>query len=230
MPGHFTFYSNIISGDVALFDETEFKHAIQVLRYQLGDVISFSDGIGGLYEASVNSIGKREFSAKILSRKAVEPLPTIIMGMGILKSSDRMEWALEKCTELGVTKFWFLKTKNSERSHLNLDRLTKVAISAMKQSHSAYLPELKLLNFEEALRNSEELSIGKYIGYCGEADKQPIRSCIVPSVFLIGPEGDFSEHEYTLAATNGFLGIEMGKSILRTETAAVAAISALRLK
>jgi 16S rRNA (uracil1498-N3)-methyltransferase len=105
-----------------------------------------------------------------------------------------------------------------------------VAISAMKQSHSAYLPELKLLNFEEALRNSEELSIGKYIGYCGEADKQPIRSCIVPSVFLIGPEGDFSEHEYTLAATNGFLGIEMGKSILRTETAAVAAISALRLK
>ncbi len=230
MPGHFTFYSNTISGDVALFDETEFKHAIQVLRYQMGSVISFTDGIGALYEATINSIGKRDFSAKIGSKTVVEPLPSIILAMGILKSSDRMEWALEKCTELGVSEFWFLKTKNSERSHLNLDRLKKVAISAMKQSHSAYLPQLKSLNFEEAIKLSEGISNNKYIAYCGDFDSKPIRNSEIPAVFFVGPEGDFTESEYQVAVKSGFVGTGLGPSILRSETASVAVLSAMRLK
>ncbi|MFM1792253.1 MAG: hypothetical protein RLZZ252_607 [Bacteroidota bacterium] len=230
MPGHFTFYSNTISGDVALFDETEFKHAIQVLRYQMGGVISFTDGMGVRYEATINSIGKRDFSAKIESKNFVESLPLVVLGMGILKSSDRMEWALEKCTELGVTEFWFLKTKNSERSHLNLDRMKKVAISAMKQSHSAYLPQLKVLNLEEAINMSEGISNNKYIAYCGDNDSQPIRNSEIPAVFFVGPEGDFTESEYQLAVKKGFVGTGLGPSILRTETASVAVLSALRLK
>jgi 16S rRNA (uracil1498-N3)-methyltransferase len=230
MPGHFTFYSNTLSGDVALFDETEFKHAIQVLRYQMGSIISFTDGMGALYEATINSIGKRDFSAKIGSKTVVEPLPSIILAMGILKSSDRMEWALEKCTELGVSEFWFLNTKNSERSHLNLERLKKVVISAMKQSHSAYLPQLKSLNFEEAIKLSEGITNNKYIAYCGDFDSKPIRNSEIPAVFFVGPEGDFTESEYQVAVKSGFVGTGLGPSILRSETASVAVLSAMRLK
>jgi len=230
MPGHFTFYSNKIQGSVAWFDETEFKHAIQVLRYQLGDEVSFTDGIGTLYQGKINFISKREFTVEIFASKGVKPLPPVVLGLGVLKSTDRMEWAVEKCTELGIGEVWFLKTKNAERSHLNLERMQKVAISAMKQSHGAYLPAIKACDFEEAVRESGRFEGKKYIAYCGDSQVLPISACELPCVYFIGPEGDFTDGEYQFSVSEGFVGMGLGSTILRTETAAVAALAALRLK
>ncbi len=230
MPGHFTFYSNKINVDIAYFDETEFKHAIQVLRYQQGDSIQFTDGVGGIYTGTIHFVGKREFTAEIQLRRQVDPLPTVIVGLGILKSSDRMEWAVEKCTELGVTEIWFLKTKNSERTHLNIDRMHKVALSAVKQSHGSYVPKIEVYGMEAAIHNVGGRFSSKYLAYCGEGSVIPVAECNIPCVFLIGPEGDFTDAELSLAIQHGFQGVGLGASILRTETAAIAALATMRLK
>lgn len=229
MPGHFTFYSNKISESVAYFDETEFKHAIQVLRYSLGAHLSFTNGYGMMYTGRINYIGKKEFTAEILTLIHIDELPSVILGIGILKSTDRMEWATEKCTELGAKEIWFLQSKNSERSHLNLERLNKVALSALKQSHGTYKPLIKHMNLEEALQvgNSNH---HKYIAYCDASKAEPMSVCELPSIIFIGPEGDFTPSEIDMAAKQGFRVIGLGNTILRTETAAMAVLSALRLK
>jgi len=229
MPGHFTFYSNKISSGTAYFDETEFKHVIQVLRYTLGSEIWFTDGCGNRYQGEINFIGKKEFTVAIHSALAIDNQPDIVLGIGILKSSDRLEWATEKCTELGVKELWFLKSKNSERAHINLERLSKVAVSAMKQSHGAHLPTLRHLGVEEAFDYSKMYD-NRYIAYCDSEKTNPISACDLPAVIFIGPEGDFTAAEIEWALKDGFKGIGLGRNILRTETAAVAAVSALRLK
>ncbi len=170
MPGHFTFFTQNIHQNLAEFIDTEYNHIVKVTRYNIGDLIEFTDGKGQLFKGRLTEINKRNCIAEI-HETIIHELPNVVIAMGILKNSDRMEWAVEKCTELGVKEMVFLRTKNSERSKINLDRLTKTAISAVKQSHSTWLPKLRDMEFEEFINDTNSHSVNsseikKCIAYC----------------------------------------------------------------
>ena len=222
MPGHFTFYSDKIENNFAYFSEQETKHAILVLRFQLGDSIEFTTGNGIYYTGKIVEIQKKSFLASVDSYKEL-PQRNFVMAVGILKSSDRMEWLVEKCSEIGVKQLIFLKSQNGERSKINLDKLKKTAVAAMKQSHSAWLMDIQEDNFESALNTNQ---VNKYIAYCNSDIVQSLPLKFGnDSIVFIGPEGDFALGEIELAKSYGFQVIGLGSQILRTETAAIVCAS-----
>lgn len=222
MPGHFTFYSSHIEGNVAEFDENETRHAIQALRYQAGDGIFFTDGLGNRYSGNINHIEKRRFTAIISQKLQTQGLPELTIAVGIIKHADRLEWLVEKCTELGVKRLVFMQTDNTEKQRLNEERMKKVAVAALKQSQGSRLPILEILPFATVLAESHE---SRLICHCrneitiATASKESLAGdCLV----LIGPEGDFTSKEVQMAATAGFTAYPLGTLILRTETACMA--------
>jgi 16S rRNA (uracil1498-N3)-methyltransferase len=222
MPGHFTFYSDKIENNLAYFSEQETKHAILVLRFQIDDLIEFTTGNGIYYSGKIVEIQKKSFLAKVEIFKEL-PQRNFVLAVGILKSSDRMDWLVEKCSEVGVKQLIFLKSQNGERSKINLDKLKKTAIAAMKQSHSAWLMDIQEDNFESALNRNLE---NKYIAYCNSDVVQSLPLKFgEDSIVFIGPEGDFTLNEIELAKSHGFQVIGLGSQILRTETAAIVCAS-----
>ncbi len=240
MPGKFTFFSEYIHHNIAEFSEGEYNHIVNVTRYDIGDFIEFTDGKGHLFKGKLIEINKRSCKVEI-QETILQELPSLWIAMGILKNSDRMEWAVEKCTELGVFSLTFLHTKNSERSKINLDRLRKTAISAIKQSHTSHLPQMEDLKFTEFINqfSGEKFNyMNKYIAFCDisnlgdminvNGNSISISNLISNSkdlknndLIAIGPEGDFSLEEVALALTKGFRLLDLGNRILRSETAVV---------
>lgn len=229
MPGHFTFYCNKIEGDLAFFDEVESKHAIQVLRYGVGDEIHFTNGAGLSMRGTIENANKGGFSVRIIESIQINKPLELHMLMAILKAGDRMEWACEKITELGVTEFTLFQSDHGERGRVNVERLQKVALSAMKQSHGAWMPQIKVVTFKEAMEMAKHIA-GKYIAYCGEGEKAGMAEVKLPAAVMIGPEGDFSVKEFETAQNQGWKPLDLGEQILRTETAVVAVAAALRLR
>lgn len=229
MPGHFTFYCNRMEGNLAYFDEVESKHAIQVLRYGLGDEIQFTNGQGMRMKGVIEMANKQGFQASVTHTEAVERPSELHILMAILKAGDRMEWACEKITELGVSSFTLFQSDHSERAKVNMERMKKVVLSAMKQSHGSWLPTVQVLPFQEAIKSHPHIK-QKYIAHCGVGDKVSMLEVLTPSAVMIGPEGDFSQKEVESAEKAGWLPLNLGEQILRTETAAVAVAAALRLR
>ena len=229
MPGHFTFYCNRMEGNVAYFDEVESKHAIQVLRYGLGDEIQFTNGQGMRMKGVIEMANKQGFQASVTQTEAVERPSELHILMAILKAGDRMEWACEKITELGVSSFTLFQSDHGERAKVNMERMKKVVLSAMKQSHGSWLPTVEVLPFQEAINSHPHIK-QKYIAHCGVGDKVSMLEVLTPSAVMIGPEGDFSQNEVESAERAGWLPLNLGEQILRTETAAVAVAAALRLR
>lgn len=222
MPGHFTFFAESIEGNLAKFSEQESKHAITVLRYSIGDKIEFTDGFGHYFNGEIIDATKRGMVAEIENVVTTESNP-FTLAIGILKSSDRMEWIVEKCTEIGVGKIIFFKSSNGERARVNLDKLKKTAIAALKQSHGSWLPIIEESIFEVAIKEEVE---HKYLAFCDEA---MISNKPIPfekrSIVFIGPEGDFTQSEVQYAKNNGVQIIGLGQQILRSETAALVCAS-----
>jgi 16S rRNA (uracil1498-N3)-methyltransferase len=142
------------------------------------------------------------------------------------KNSDRLEWFLEKATEIGIDRMVPLHCTHSERKNINTDRLKKVAISAMKQSLKAWLPEVtELTKFETLIQ--EPFEGKKFIAHCYPGEKVHLKDALQPddkALVLIGPEGDFSLEEVELAIAHGFTPVTLGTARLRTETAALVAV------
>jgi 16S rRNA (uracil1498-N3)-methyltransferase len=140
---------------------------------------------------------------------------------------DRLEWFIEKATEIGITKLSFLNCTNNERNSLKIERLTKIAIGAMKQSKRFFLPEINVLcPFNEFVKANPK----GFIGHCYEGKKERMEDHKKNKVFLIGPEGDFTEKEVQFALENGYTPIELSSFRLRTETAALSAVFTLAAK
>lgn len=233
----FLFYSHRIEGQTAHFDEVEMRHCIQVLRNRSGDEIHFTDGLGKMYQGRIISSNKKGFMASILSEKPQKKHPACNIHIAIAptKNIDRFEWFLEKGAEFGVNEVTPIICSNSERKKIRADRMEKILLSAMKQSHSAFLPKLNpLLTMYEFIDNIETVSnSGRFIAHC--------RSKELPHLFhnsqhgkdvvvMIGPEGDFSIEEIKMAEAKYFLSVTLGDSRLRTETAGVAAVHIINLK
>ncbi len=228
------FYANKIEGNQANFDSNEARHCFQVLRKQIGDPIQFVDGMGGFYEGQIISGNKNGLIATFVEKTDNwhTPAHEVHIAIAPTKSNDRFEWFLEKATEIGIHSITPLKCFNSERRKINIERWEKILKTAMKQSLKSYLPKIaELTDFQQFIKNCPA-DLNKLIGYCGEDDLPHVKNKIISregNLIVIGPEGDFSKEEFDLAVANGFMGISLGKSRLRTETAAIYGCMAVAL-
>ena len=213
--------------------EEESKHCVRVLRLAEGDRLHVTDGRGTLYECRIVAADPRRCEAEVVTAHAdFEPLPyRLVMGVAPTKNADRYEWFLEKATEVGVSAVVPLETEHSERRVFNPRRGEKVVTAAMKQSLKAYRPGLEPLTpLREVLEAPFEGR--KFIAHCAEA-RNPAGKAYLPSTLrpgeaalvLVGPEGDFSPAEIDAALACGFEEITLGPQRLRTETAAVVAVT-----
>ena len=218
-------------------DAEESRHAVRVLRLREGDELNVTDGRGNLYCCQIVEANDKAcvVEASELLSAFHFPLSTLHLAVAPTKNPSRMEWLVEKSVEIGVGEITLLNCDHSERSFLKTDRLEKLAVSAMKQSLHTVLPEIHpAVSLRDLLSTFRfPLSTQKFIAHC-EADKPrtPLATALQPgkdAVVLIGPEGDFSEEEIALALECGFQPVSLGPSRLRTETAALYAVTAFNL-
>lgn len=220
------FYAPNITTSLEL-PESEAKHCTQVLRLQEGDTITITDGQGFFYEATLTVASKKKCRVRIDRTIEVEKLYPNHLHIAIAptKRMERMEWWVEKATEIGIDEISFLNTQFSERRSINLERIEKKVISATKQSLKAHLPKINpMVDFHEFIK--QNLKEQKFIAHCYPTEKELFKKALHPhtdTVILIGPEGDFSEEEVLMATDKGYIPITLGEARLRTETAALVA-------
>lgn len=221
------FYTPDITSNSYTLNEEESKHCSKVLRLNLGDVVHLIDGRGGLYEAEISAISKKNVQLRVLSQQNNFGKRNHHLHIAIAptKNIDRLEWFLEKATEIGIDEITPLICERSERKIVKEERLEKVITSAVKQSLTAYHPQLNPTTSFAALMKQTSTA-EKLIAHCLAGEKPFIQNLVQPHqsyLILIGPEGDFSPAEVDLALQNGYKAVSLGTSRLRTETAALAA-------
>jgi 16S rRNA (uracil1498-N3)-methyltransferase len=208
------------------FDKEESKHIIKVLRKKDTDILFVTNGLGLLFETEITLASDNKCTVKILSIVQRE-LPEFKLHLAVAptKMNDRYEWFLEKATEIGIHEITPIICDRSERKVINNDRFDKIILAAMKQSNEMFLPKLNpAISFKEFIKKQNKGL--QLIAHCEEADKKTLKSILKPNenvTILIGPEGDFSEKEITLALQNNFIPVSLGNTRLRTETAAIVA-------
>lgn len=214
--------------------EGESHHCVKVLRRQPGDDVEVIDGKGYVYSCRLLETHPKHAMVEIVSRREL-PLPwsfRLTIGVAPTKHLDRMEWLAEKLVEIGVNRIIPLRGDRSERKELKTERIEKIAVSAMKQSLKATLPQIdEMTPVSTAIR--ECTAAQRFICYCDDSVERKLLShelrkgedvCV-----LIGPEGDFSPAEVELALANGFIPVSLGDTRLRTETAALFAASTVQI-
>ncbi|MGV8137576.1 MAG: 16S rRNA (uracil(1498)-N(3))-methyltransferase [Mangrovibacterium sp.] len=227
------FFTPDIQDTTYYLDETESKHAIRVLRLTRDDRISLVDGKGNFYDAKITDDHPKHCRIEVVQKIPEYGKRDYYLHIAVAptKNTDRFEWFLEKATEIGIDEITPVLCEHSERRTLKTDRLEKVIASAMKQSLKAYLPKLNaLIPLKHVLQAPYEGK--KFIAHCHDQSKKQLKNEVAgcrSSLILIGPEGDFSEEEIELAIKNKFIPVELGKSRLRTETAAIVACHTVSL-
>jgi 16S rRNA (uracil1498-N3)-methyltransferase len=227
------FYTPELSGKTYILDETESKHCVRVLRLEKGDEITLVDGRGGFFTAEITDPNPKRCAVNVTKSELNFGLRNFQVHVAIAptKNMDRIEWFLEKTTEIGINRVTPLLCRFSERKEIKHDRLEKVMVSAMKQSLKAYLPKLdELTKFADLIR--QPFDGQKFIAHCEEQHRELLRNAVIPGgkyLILIGPEGDFSPEEIEMAIAAGFVPVSLGNSRLRTETAGVVACHTFNL-
>lgn len=229
------FFATLIQSDNVLLSEEEAHHCLQVLRAKDGEIIEIVNGKGDLWEAQLHITSKKHFNIQIIQQKASKQINTAqcSMAVALTKNIDRIEWLVEKATEIGLVNFYPIITHRTERKQLRLDRLEKIVVAAMKQSERLWKPEVfEPILFEKFL--NLPLESNRYFGHCeSHLSKNPLSEIYKndqPGLILIGPEGDFTADEIKMAVDNNFQAVSIGTARLRVETAAIAACSWMNLK
>jgi 16S rRNA (uracil1498-N3)-methyltransferase len=215
------FLLQIPGSDTFHLPEEESKHIVRVLRSENGDQFLLLDGKGLIVTAEIVDAHPKKCLVKVVSKEVrIRKGPGFHLAIAPTKNLDRMEWLVEKIVEIGATKLTFLHSERSERVQLKLDRLQRVAVSAMKQAQHDFLLEIEeLQSFSDFVTQNP----GGGIAHCMETDKKAVNQLKDTSRILIGPEGDFSEKEVELALKHGYEAVHLGESRLRTETAGMVA-------
>lgn len=227
------FYVPQIEGELVALPEEETRHVVQVLRKKAGEEIMLVDGKGYWYRLQIVEIGKKKCIGRILETLQPEERRSFHLHLAVAptKNINRFEWFLEKATEFGVDEITPLICHRSERKKLRSDRLEKILVAAMKQSLKAYLPRLNPARpFNELV--TEAFDGQKFIAYLDDNVKGHLKENYHKGqnvLILIGPEGDFSPEEVAMAKSEGFEGVSLGNSRLRTETAGIAACHIVNL-
>jgi 16S rRNA (uracil1498-N3)-methyltransferase len=225
------FYSKEILPS-GFLEEQESFHAIKVLRLSVGDHLIIGDGKGRKVKAVVNQANFKKCGYDVVEDLGTTPLtePYIHLLIAPTKSSDRIEWMLEKCTEIGFSELTLIDTKHSERRKYNMERLEKIVISAMKQSGRMYIPKLNgMISLKEAINQNNNCE--KFIAYVAQKSDSKILIEATQKTgkyqILIGPEGDFTDDEVIWANNHGYANVSLGNYVLRTETAGLVAVNML---
>ncbi len=211
-----------------ILPESDSQHCCRVLRMQEGDVIEVVDGKGFLYRCRILTAHNKRTAIEIIEQEALPPVwpMCITVAVAPTKHLDRMEWLVEKLVEIGVNRIVPIKCARSERKEIKTERLEKIAVSAMKQSLKAVLPEIAEMTPVSKFIESCD-SEQKFVAYCDDAVERKLLSREYSSgkdvTVLIGPEGDFSPEEIKAVMSAGFVPVTLGDNRLRTETAALVA-------
>lgn len=226
------FYTPDIAVDGELPEE-EAGHCLRVLRLGVGDEVMLTDGKGFFYKAVITAAMGKRCQVKVVETIGQAPLWNghLHLAMAPTKNMDRIEWFAEKATEIGFDELSFVNCRFSERKVIKTERIEKIVVSAVKQSLKARKPLVnELTDFGKFIQQKFEGQ--KFIAHCYEGDKPLLKDVLIPgkdAVVLIGPEGDFSPEEVQKAEAAGFQAISLGKSRLRTETAALVAVHIMNL-
>lgn len=212
------------------FNQEESKHLSKVLRKQLGDEISVTDGKGLELKVELKNINSQKCNG-VITKIINHPQPThkIHIAIAPTKNINRFEWFLEKATEIGIFEITPILCKYSERKIIKAERLNKIIKSALKQSQQFHLPQLNNLISFEAFVSQQKSG---YIAHCHNEEKPflaDLKTINNSNCILIGPEGDFSTQEIAFAKKNMIIPISLGNQRLRTETAALIACHTLSL-
>jgi len=222
------FYTPDITSNEYTLNEEESRHCNKVLRLNLGDQVFLVDGKGGFYEAEISLAGKKLVTLKVThaQQNYQQRNHHLHIAVAPTKNIDRLEWFLEKATEIGIDEITPIICERSERKIVKEERLFKVITSAVKQSLQAYHPVLNpAISLSDFIKKEQQGL--KMVAHCVAGEpRQHISELIQPHghyTILIGPEGDFSPQEIASTLASGFQPLTLGNTRLRTETAALAA-------
>lgn len=210
--------------ETMMLSEEEARHALRVLRLQSGTNIRIIDGRGHLYSAVLEGTNPKNATVQNLQliEEQQELQPSLHVVIAPTKNADRMEWMLEKLVEIGLNQLTFLITNRTIRTKVNMERMERVMIAAMKQSEKLRCTELEVLESWDDFFE-QPMGTARYIAYCGaEYERKELKKCFThgsSATYLIGPEGDFTPDEVQHAVGEGFLPVSLGRERLRSETA-----------
>ncbi len=213
--------------------EEEAGHCLRVLRLGVGDEVMLTDGKGFFYKAVISAATGKRCQVKVVEKIEQEKFwkGHLHLAMAPTKNMDRIEWFAEKATEIGFDELSFLNCRFSERKVIKTERIEKIVVSAMKQSLKTRKPIVnEMTDFAKFMQR--DFQGQKFIAHCYEGEKPLLKEVLKPgedALVLIGPEGDFSPEEVQKAEALGFQPISLGKSRLRTETAALVAVHMMNL-
>lgn len=213
--------------------EEEAGHCLRVLRLTVGDEVMLTDGKGNFYRAVISAATGKRCQVKVIETIPQEPFwkGHVHLALAPTKNMDRIEWLVEKATEIGFDELSFLNCRYSERKVIKTERIEKIVVSAIKQSLKARKPLVnEMVDFGRFMQR--EFTGQKFIAHCYEGEKPLLKDVLAPgedALVLIGPEGDFSREEVEKAEAMGFRAVSLGKSRLRTETAALVAVHTMNL-
>jgi len=201
-----------------------------VLRIKPGDEIEILDGNGTIYSATINNIQKDKIKLDIIrsSKSETEPAVGITLAQSLPKAK-KMDFIIQKCTELGVAEIIPVITERSISKGEKTARWQKIAIEAAEQSGRASIPKVaSLIDFKSLLKKAKEFDLALIPWEMEKTNRLKTilqKSSFRNIIMLIGPEGGFSSQEVAEAKAAGFIPISLGKRILRAETAGMAMLS-----
>tara|TARA_B100001173_G_scaffold299856_1_gene298820 strand:+ start:5242 stop:5961 length:720 start_codon:yes stop_codon:yes gene_type:complete len=224
------FYNeNLNANDESLiFGLEESRHLSKVLRKKVGEQIHVTNGKGLQWKGIIisNDFLRASLKKTKVTLHQIKSLPLHI-AIAPTKSNDRLEWFLEKATEIGVSHITPLICDHSERKILKPERMKKILVGALKQSAQYFLPQLNpMISFEKFIKSYHPQI--KLLAHCQKGNKtalHQIKNLNNEILIMIGPEGDFSDREIKTAKNHSFISISLGKQRLRTETAGIVACS-----
>jgi 16S rRNA (uracil1498-N3)-methyltransferase len=226
-------HTSTIVGESIRLENEEAKHLVRVLRKQVGDHVWITDGVGTAYEAIVKDIGKKSVLCVVIAvhEHFNESTIQVTLAISLLKNPSRMDWIFEKGTELGVRRFIPLTTTRTIAHAEKAERWKHIALSATKQSCRSVIPDINpVMSFETLIHQNvpydlrliphEQADDARFISDALHSRPRPTSALIV-----IGPEGGFTVEEMNMAEEHGFVPVSLGPRRLRSETAAIVAIS-----
>ncbi len=227
------FFGNKISESLISLSIDEAKHCVKILRKQKDDYIYITEGKGIIYNCMITNDNYNSFEAEIIN-KIDNPFSKnyyLHIAISPLKNPDRFEWFVEKATEIGIDEITPIICERTEKNKINIERINRISISAVKQSLQTTLPIInKAIYFNDFITIQSNNNLSKYIAWC-ETDKEVLLKNAITksenSLILIGPEGDFTKEEINNAKKNNFVPISLGQARFRTETAAFVACNTI---
>ncbi|MDR1562006.1 MAG: 16S rRNA (uracil(1498)-N(3))-methyltransferase [Dysgonamonadaceae bacterium] len=220
--------------EIPVLPKDEAQHCLRVLRMREGDIIDLTDGKGNFYKAEITV--PEINNCRLIILETIPQTKTwtsfIEIAVAPTKNSDRMEWLAEKAVEIGIDRISFIRSRFSERQEIKTGRIRKIMIAAMKQSLKSTLPGLEeIIDLDSLIRKGFDGS--RFIAHCATGNNPPSLLKVYHAgnnvQVLIGPEGGFSEQEVESAIVNGIIPVSLGKSRLRTETAALVSCQTIQL-